>query len=111
MRLNKNRKPMTKRPVKAETEIATEAADLLFEVEDVAQLVAEITGEDVDVTADENEVTFAVAGEEFTCSAEEDIDEVESSRSIKRSMKRVAASRKPMAKKSAGKTVRKLPRK
>ena len=111
MKLIKNRKPMTKRPVKAETDIAPDAADLLFEAEDVAQLVAEITGEDVEVTADENEVTFEVAGEEFTCTAEEDIDEVESSKSIKRSMKRVAASKKPMGRKPMGKTVRKLPKK
>ena len=41
MKLNKNRKPMTKRPVKAETEIATEAADLLFEVEDVAKVLTD----------------------------------------------------------------------
>lgn len=108
MKINKNRK-LNRGRVMAETEIAPEASELIFEVEDVAELVAEITGEDVDVTADENEVTFEVAGETFTCSAEEDIEEVESSTRPKRSMKRVAASK--TAKKPMGKVVRKLPRK
>lgn len=91
--------------VMAETDVAPEAVDLLFEAEDVAQLVAEITGEDVEVTADETEVTFDVAGETFVCEAEEDSDVVESSRKTDRSMKRVAASKRPM-----GKAVKKLPR-
>ena len=37
-----------------------EATDLLFEADDVAELVAEVTGEDVEVTSDENQVVFAV---------------------------------------------------
>lgn len=74
-------RPRTKR-IMAETEVAPEASDLLFEVEEVAQLVAEITGEDVAVEADESTVTFDVAGETFTCEAEDDAEEVEASRKI-----------------------------
>ncbi len=84
-------RPRTKR-VFAETEVAEEAADLLFEAEDVAQLVAEITGEDVAVEADGTSVTFDVAGETYTCEADEDIEDVEASRKI-RTSKRIAASK------------------
>ncbi|MBP5433671.1 hypothetical protein [Ruminococcus sp.] len=110
MRLNKNRKP-----IKAETNIEQEATDLLFEVEDVAQLVAEITGEDVDVTADENEVTFEVAGESYTCEAEGDEEVVEMSVRAKKSMRKLTASRnrkvtasRNMARKPVGKTVKRF---
>lgn len=68
--------------IMADAEVAPEAADLLFEAEDVAQLVAEITGEDVAVEATEDAVTFEVAGEVYTCEAEDEIEEVESSRKI-----------------------------
>ena len=37
-------------------DVAPEASDLLFEAEDVAELVAEVTGEDVAVTADNDEI-------------------------------------------------------
>lgn len=86
-------KPRTKR-VMAETEIAEEAQDLLFEAEDVAELLAEVTGEDVKVEADETAVTFDVAGEKFTCEADEGDEVVESSTRVRRGYKRVAASAK-----------------
>ena len=94
----KNTKPRTKR-VMAETEVAEEAQDLLFEAEDVAELIAEITGEDVKVEADETAVTFDVAGEQFTCEADEDDEVVESSTRV-RAGRRIAASakRRPMRK-------------
>ena len=82
VRASRAPKPRTKR-VMAETEVAPEAADLLFEPEDVAELVAEITGEDVTVEADGTAVTFEVGEETFTCEAEEDIEEVESSTRIR----------------------------
>ena len=78
--------------IMADTEVAPEAADLLFEAEDVAQLVAEITGEDVSVEADESTVTFEVAGESYTCEAEDGLEEVESCTRI-RSRRPVKASR------------------
>ena len=78
------------RPVKAETEVATEATELLFETEDVAQLLAEVSGEDVEVTADGDVVTFAIGEDEFTVEAEGDEELVESSVAI-RNKKAVAA--------------------
>ena len=63
------------RRIMADTEVSNEAAELLFEAEDVAELVAEITGEDVTVEADDTEVTFTVAEETYTCSAD-DADEI-----------------------------------
>lgn len=51
-----------------EVTVDDEATDLLFETDDVAQLVAEVTGMDVDVTPDPetDAVTFAVGDDEFT---------------------------------------------
>ena len=43
-----------------EVNVAPEATDLLFEAEDVADLVVEITGQPVEVTADGDAVTFAI---------------------------------------------------
>lgn len=95
----KSTRPYTKR-IMSDTEVAEEAADLLFEAEDVAELIAEITGEDVNVEADETAVTFDVAGEKFTCEAEEDDEVVESSSRMRRGSRRIAASAKhrPMRK-------------
>lgn len=95
----KSMKPRTKR-IMSDTEVAEEAADLLFEAEDVAELIAEITGEDVNVEADETAVTFDVAGEKFTCEAEEDDEVVESASRIRRNARQIKASakRRPMRK-------------
>lgn len=84
-------KVRTKR-IMSDTEVAPEAADLLFEAEDVAELIAEVTGEDVNVEADETAVTFEVAGETYTCEAEEDDEVVESSTRMRRGSRRISAS-------------------
>ena len=49
-----------------------EATDLLFETDDVAQLVAEVTGEDVQVTTDPetDAVVFGIGQDEFTVTPE-----------------------------------------
>ena len=92
------------RRVMADTDIAPEATDLLFEVEDVAQVLAEVTGEDVNVTADENTVEFEIAGETYTCEAEGDEEIVESStRMPKRTTKVSASSKRP-----AGRVARRI---
>lgn len=93
----KSMKPRTKR-IMSDTDIAEEAADLLFEADDVAELIAEITGEDVSVEADDTAVTFDVAGEKFTCEAEADDEVVESSARMRRGSRKIAASakRRPM---------------
>ena len=90
-----------------ETEVFVDeaASTLLFEAEDVAELVAEITEQDVEVTIDDeaDSVTFAVGEEEYTITPEGDEEVVESSTKKFRSNKvqasekvnrRVSASRK-----------------
>lgn len=97
-------------PVKAETEIAPEATELLFETQDVADVLAAVTGEDVEVTADGDVVTFAVGDEEITVEAEGDEEIVESATSTK-NKKAVAAStrtRRGSVAASKGKIVRSL---
>ena len=62
--------------------IDPEATDLLFETDDVAQVIAEVTGEDVDVTVDDEsgEVEFGVGDNVFTVTPEEDTEVLESRR-------------------------------
>lgn len=72
--------------------VAPEASDLLFEAEDVADLVAEVTGEPVDVTADDNTVVFAVGEDEYTVEAEGDEEVLEAARRPLRGKRTVAAS-------------------
>lgn len=73
-------------------EIDPEASDLLFEAEDVAELVAEVTGEAVEVTVEDDSVTFAVGEDEYTVEAEGNEEILEASRLNLRGKKRVAAS-------------------
>ena len=63
-----------------------EATDLLFETDDVAQLVAEVTGMDVEVTPDPetDAVTFAVGQDEFTVTPEGDEEILEARRMPKK---------------------------
>ena len=63
-----------------------EATDLLFETEDVAQLLAEATGQDVDVTVDDetNEVSFGIGENEFTVTPEGDEEILEARRMPKK---------------------------
>ena len=89
-----------RRPIRANDEmmdgevmVAPEATDLLFEAEDVAELLAEVTGEDVEVSADEGTVAFAVGEDEFTVEAEGDEEILESVRKNVRGKRPVAASR------------------
>ena len=62
-----------------DVDVSEEASDLLFEATDVAQLVAEVTGEDVQVEADEDIVIFDVGEEQFTVTAEGDEELLEAS--------------------------------
>lgn len=90
--------------------VAPEASDLLFEAEDVAELVAEVTGEAVEVTADDTTVTFAVGEDEYTVEAEGDEEVLETSRRTFRGKRPVSAStRRPMKKNS--KVLRNFPAK
>lgn len=74
--------------------VAPEASDLLFEAEDVADLVAEVTGQPVDVTADDTTVVFAVGEDEYTVEAEGNEEILETSRKTFRNKRTVSASTK-----------------
>lgn len=102
MYINKRAIKASEDMAEAEATVAAEVTDMLFEAEDVAELVAEVTGKPVEVTADEDEVVFNVDGDEFTVSAEGDEEILESvrkpfkgKRGIKASTRRPA--RKPVA--------------
>lgn len=77
----------------ANIDIADEATHLLFEAEDVAELLAEVSGEDVAVTADEDAVTFEVGDDVYTVEAEGDEEILESTRVNRAGRKPVRASR------------------
>lgn len=70
------------------------ASTLLFEAEDVAELVSEISGEPVEVTVDEDEVTFAVGDDVYTVTPEGDEEIVEESTRLRKGAHKVAAARK-----------------
>lgn len=78
-----------------ETEVAPEATELLFETEDVAQLLAEVTDEDVtvDVDDDTEEIVFTVADEEYTVAPDGEEELLEASTRIM-GKKRVSAASK-----------------
>ncbi len=76
-----------------EVSVDPEATELVFETEDVAELIAEVTGEDVEAVADEDEVTFTVGDTDYTVSAEGQEEILETSRRIMRGKSPVRASR------------------
>lgn len=76
-----------------EVTVDPDASELLFETEDVAQVLAEATGKDVDVTADEGTVTFDLGDTQVTAEAEGDEEIVESSKKACTASKNVRASR------------------
>lgn len=80
--------------------VAPEATDMLFEAEDVAELVAEVTGQDVTVEVDDadDSVIFTVGEEEFTVEPEGDEEILESSRKSLANKKSVRASKVPARK-------------
>lgn len=103
-RVSASKSVRARRPVKAadETEdmemdvdeVNVEDTDLLFEAEDVAQLLAEVTGEPIDVTVNDDgeSVVFAVGDNEFTVQAEGDEEVLETSRRVLKGKKSVKAS-------------------
>lgn len=96
-----------------------EEADLLFESEDVAELLAEVTGEAVDMEVTDDAVVFTVGDEEFEITPEGDEESLEActktrKRAVQAATKtRSARTRRGAVKAStqtAGKVIRKLPR-
>ncbi len=81
--------------------VAPEATDMLFEAEDVAELVAEVTGEEVTVEVDDadDSVIFTVGEEEFTIEPEGDEEILEASRKVLRGKTSVRASKTAPARK------------
>lgn len=77
----------------AAVDVAPEATDLLFEAEDVAELVAEVTGNEVAVTVDDDVVTFEVGDDVYTVEAEGDEEILEATRRPLRNKKSVKASK------------------
>lgn len=84
-------------------EVDAAETDLLFEASDVAELLAEVTGEAVDVTVqdDGESVDFAIGDDVFTIQAEGDEEILETSRRSLRGKRPVAASRRPAARRPA----------
>lgn len=93
--------------VVANSEVAAEAAELLFETQDVADLIAEVTGEAVTVEADGTVATFEIGDEVFTVEGDEDDEVVEASTKFKK--RPVKASHAPNRSMN-GRSVRKMPR-
>jgi hypothetical protein len=104
------------RGIKADTDVAPEASELLFEAEDVAELIAEVTGEDVVVDTDGGDVVvFEVGEEQYTVEPEGTEEVLEASTRFQRGKKPVAASRgqnrqRPAAAPPATRSVRKVGR-
>ena len=114
MRIQKSTMRSRNASIHADTDIAEEAADLLFETDDVAELLSQVTGEDIDVTADGDVVEFGVGDESYTCSAEPGDETVESSTRTRARRRVSAASGRRVAastgRRPAGRTVRRVPR-
>lgn len=92
-----------------DTTVAPEATDLLFEAEDVAELVAEVTGEPVEVTAEDDAVTFAVGEDEYIVEADGDEEVLEATRKNVRGKRAVAASTRRTSANKSSKVIRKMP--
>lgn len=100
---NRTRMPSNaRRPIKAEEEMIDDSkimdqdtSELLFEATDVADLLAEITGEDVDMDMDDDVVVFTIGEDEYTIEPEGDEEVLESVRRPMRRMRPVKAGRRP----------------
>lgn len=97
------------------------ASDLLFEADDVAELLSEVTGEEVGVETDEDTVIFTVGDDEYTIEAEGDEEELTACtkpvkvRKDDQDVKSSARSRKvsrpvKASQQSRSRTVRRIPR-
>lgn len=95
----------------ADVEVSPEATELLFETEDVAQLLAEVTQQPVDVdTADDGEsVEFTVGKDVYTVESEGDEEVLESVRKPFKRKKAIKSSR--QMSKNIKKPVRQIRRK
>lgn len=109
---SKSKRPAPRRNIRADEEmppmedtgavdVDPAATDLLFEAEDVADLLAEVTGEDITVQVDDDSVEFNVGGEVYVAEPDEgeDVEILESSRKNIAKKRPVRASRQKPANK------------
>jgi hypothetical protein len=94
-------------PAEGEVNVDAEASELLFQAEDVAELISEVSGQPVDVTADENEVVFTVGEDEYTVTPDGDEEIVEESKRVRRgqSVRAGRAMRRPEARRPMARRV------
>lgn len=94
-----------------DVEVSPEATELLFETEDVAQLLAEVTQQpvDVDTTDDGESVEFTVGEDVYTVESEGDEEVLESVRKPFKRKKAIKSSR--QISKNIKKPVRQIRRK
>lgn len=94
-----------------DVEVSPEATELLFETEDVAQLLAEVTQKpvDVDTTDDGESVEFTVGEDVYTVESEGDEEVLESVRKPFKRKKAIKSSR--QISKNIKKPVRQIRRK
>lgn len=102
----------------AEVIVDPEATDLLFEAEDVAELLAEVTGETVEVEVTDDAVEFAIGEDVYTVEAEGDEEVLEAAtKKVLKGKRTIAANtkRRPAAQPqkrqvaASTKTVRRVP--
>lgn len=99
----------------SDVSVAPEATELLFEAENVAELVAEVTEQDVVVDADEDTVTFTVGNMDYTVQADGQEEVMEATRRPLRGKRPVRASHRVSARNvssrtSGGRVVRRISR-
>lgn len=90
-------------------EVEPEATELLFEAEDVAELIAEVTGQDVEVSVnDDDTVDFAIGEDVYTVTAEGDEEILEASTRVlkKKNVQAATQQKKPVAGRRAVRKVR-----
>ena len=94
MQITKNKKRIRTIRASEDVIVAPEASELLFEAEDVAELIAEVTEDAVavDVSDDGSTIKFTVGDAEYTVEAEGDEEVLEAATRINRSRKPVKAS-------------------
>lgn len=100
-----NYKANRRRPVVAEETLDVEMdmpeesmdapTELLFEATDVADLIAEITGEEVEMDMDDDVVVYRVGEDEYTIEPEGDEEILEAVRKPFKNRRTVAANRRP----------------
>lgn len=102
-----NYKANRRRPVVAEETLNVEMdmpeepmdapTELLFEATDVADLIAEITGEEVEMDMDDDVVVYRVGEDEYTIEPEGDEEILEAVRKPLKNKRTVAANKRPAA--------------